>query len=141
KLRSIPGMAVPGLAVHANSYIGIVALGLALVAIWYRRAGLFAFVAVFALLLALGSDTPVHWLAYRFIPLVEKARYPAMAIVLSQAAIAALVAEALSLPREVLRKAAPGFALFGAAGLILYFALDALHRVPAGHPAWVVAAV
>ena len=88
KTRSIPGMLVPGLAVHANSFIGIVALGLALAAVRLRWKSpdvrLCAFVAGFALLLALGSDTPVHWLAYRFIPFVEKARYPAMAVVLAQ---------------------------------------------------------
>ncbi len=139
KRRSLPGMLVPGLAVHANSFIGIVAVGLALAAVWFRRAGaeLFVFAAVFALLLALGNDTPVHWLAYRFIPLVEKARYPAMAIVLSQAGIAALVALALSLPREQLKKAAIPLAVFGVAGFGLYFLVD--H--PAEHPAWVVAAV
>ena len=115
--RAIPGMLVPGLALHANSYIGSVALGLALVAVWFRRGRLFAFIAVFAFLLALGKDTPVHWLAYRFIPLVEKARYPAMAIVLSQVGIAALVAQALSLPKDLLRRAALPFAIFGVAGL------------------------
>ena len=148
RLRSIPGLLVPGLALHANSYIGIVALGLALVAIFRGAATrrppdlhLFTFVSVFGLLLALGKDTPVHWLAYRFIPLVEKARYPAMAIVLSQLGIAALVAQALSLPSATLKKAAIPFAFTGVAGLSLYFALDHLHRVPAGHPAWVVAVV
>ena len=136
-IRAIPGMLIPGLALHANSYIGSVALGLALVAVWFRRGYLFTLVAVFALLLALGKNTPVHWLAYRFIPLVEKARYPAMAIVLAQVGISVLVAEALSLPRELLRKAALFFALAGTIGLVLYFTLD--H--PAGHPSWVVAVV
>ena len=135
--RSIPGMLVPGLALHANSYIGVVALGLALTAVWFRRGATIRVHRGLRFLLALGKDTPVHWLAYRFIPLVEKARYPAMAIVLSQVGIAALVAQALSLPKELLRKSClpvrdrrrrrPG----------LYFTLD--H--PAGHPAWVVAAV
>jgi hypothetical protein len=141
KARSLPGMVVPGLAVHANSFIGIAALGLAFAAIFLRWKSpdvrLCAFVALLGLLLALGKDTPVHWLAYRFVPLVEKARYPAMAIVLSQAGIAALVAQALSTPAQMLRKAAGVFAAIGIAGLALYFALDALHRVPAGHRAWV----
>jgi hypothetical protein len=154
KARSLPGMLVPGLAVHANSYIGVTALGLALVAIFCRArrrpaqsavatsdTRLFTFVAVFGLLLALGNDTPVQWLAYRLIPLVDKARYPAMAIVLSQLGIAALVAQALSLPAATLRKAALPFAITGISGLALYFALDHFHRVPVGHPAWVVAAV
>jgi hypothetical protein len=145
KTRSIPGMLVPGLAVHANSFIGIVALGLALAAVRLRWKSvdvrLCAFVAGFALLLALGSDTPVHWIVYRLVPFVEKARYPAMAVVLAQAAIAALAAQALSAPRERLRGAALPLAITGMAGLLLYFALDKLGRVTAGNPVWVVAAV
>src|SRR4029077_9838968 len=51
------------------------------------------------LLLAMGKDFPPYWLIYRFVPMVEKAREPAMAIVLFQVGIAVLAAlgiEALS---------------------------------------------
>jgi len=94
--KSIPGMVVPGLGVHADPFVGIVAVTLAIVALFQvrrsRMARLFAVVALGGLLLALGKDTPVHRLAYDWIPLVEKARYPAMAVVLCQAGIAALAA-------------------------------------------------
>jgi len=94
--RSVPGMVLPGLSAHANPFVGSVALTLALMALWlaWGRAEvrLLAAVALGALLLALGRDTPVHRLAYALIPMVEKARYPAMAIAICQAAIAALAA-------------------------------------------------
>ena len=75
------------------------------------------------LLLALGKDFPPYWLIYRFVPMVEKAREPAMAIVLFQMGIAVLaalgpgrlrrvgrrwLALALFLARGGLRCAAPG---------------------------------
>jgi len=145
KLRSIPGFLVPGMAVHANSFIGIVALALALAAARYRwkapETRLFAFVAVLATVLALGSDTPLHWLAYRYIPFVEKARYPAMAIVLAQAAIAALAAMGLSLGRETLRKTAVPIAIAGVAGLVLYRVYQSAGNLPTDYPAWLIAGV
>lgn len=52
----------------------------------------FGFVALGGLLLAMGKDFPPYWLIYRFVPMVEKAREPAMAIVLCQAGIAVLAA-------------------------------------------------
>ena len=47
------------------------------------------------LVLALGSHTPVYRLVYRWVPLIEKARMPAMAIVFAQLGIAALAAMAI----------------------------------------------
>ena len=103
--RSIPGMVIPGLTVHANPFVGIVALSLALTAIYLgwrsRRVRLMATVALGGLLLALGADSPVHRIAYLLIPMVEKARYPAMAVVISQAGIAALAALGLDAFRRV----------------------------------------
>jgi len=54
-------------------------------------------VALGGLLLALGKDFPLYWMIYRFVPMVEKAREPAMAIVLCQVGIAALAAMGASL--------------------------------------------
>lgn len=136
--RSLPGLVVPGLAVHASPFVGIVALALALASIWRRWKSpdvqLFSIVAALGLLLALGKDTPLHWLAYRFLPMVEKARYPAMAIVIAQCAIAGLAAQALSLPRQLLRPFAVPLAIAGAAALALRFA-------EWGHPTVVLAVV
>jgi hypothetical protein len=93
---SVAGIVLPGISLHANPHVGFVAVLLALAALWYRRRDAcvrwFAFVAAGGLLLALGKDFPLYWLIYRFVPMVEKAREPAMAIVLSQTGIAVLAA-------------------------------------------------
>ena len=147
--RSIPGMVIPGLAVHANPFVGIVALSLALTAVYLRwrshRVRLFAAVALGGLLLALGADSPVHRIAYLLIPMVEKARYPAMAVVISQVGIAVLAAFGL----EALRQASPADAQptvrwltgFSVSIFAIYGALAVLHRAPTAHPAWIVGAV
>jgi len=93
---SVGGIVLPGISLHANPHVGFVAVALALAALWYRRrqplVRWFALVALGGLLLALGKDFPPYWLIYRFVPMVEKAREPAMAIVLAQAGIAVLAA-------------------------------------------------
>jgi hypothetical protein len=101
---SVGGIVLPGISVHANPHVGFVAVALALAALWYRRRDSrvrwFAFVALGGLLLALGKDFPPYWLIYRFVPMVEKAREPAMAIVLAQTGIAVLAALGASLWRR-----------------------------------------
>jgi hypothetical protein len=143
--RSLPGILVPGRVVHADPFIGIVALSLAVAAVWWRRKSsdvrMLAVVAGLAMLLALGKDTPVHWVVYKLVPMVEKARYPAMAIAIFQCAVAALAAMGLGLPRETLRRMFAPLVAVGIAGLGVYFAMSRAGLVPAGHPAWVVAAV
>ncbi len=105
---SVGGIVWPGISLHANPHVGFVAIILALAALWYRRRDAcvrwLALAALGGLLLALGKDFPGYWLIYRFVPMVEKAREPAMAIVLFQLAIAALAA----LGTDVCRRAWPG---------------------------------
>ncbi len=144
--RSIPGMLVPGLSVHANPFVGIVALTLVYAAIrrqWgSRQVRLAAAFALGSLLLALGADSPVHWLAYHVVPLVEKARYPAMAIVLTQIGIAALAAMGASkLTGSDSHAAALPAALAGIGIAGTWLVLTMLHRAPADHPVWRVGAV
>jgi hypothetical protein len=102
---SVGGIVLPGISLHANPHVGFVAVLLALTTLWYRRRDAcvrwFAFVAAGGLLLALGKDFPLYWLIYRFVPMVEKAREPAMAIVICQTGIAVLAA----LGADVLRRA------------------------------------
>jgi hypothetical protein len=96
--RSIPALVVPGMwdGLPVNPYVGVVAVGLALVALvrcWRsREVQLAGVVALLGLLLALGTHTPIYRGLYALIPLVEKARSPAMAIVLAHLGIAALAA-------------------------------------------------
>ena len=94
--KSVAGIVVPGISLHANPHAGIVAVALAAVALWRMRkhpyTRWFAAVAIGGLLLALGGDFPPYWLLWRFVPMLEKAREPAFAIVLCQAGIAILAA-------------------------------------------------
>jgi hypothetical protein len=90
-------LVLPRGATHVNPHLGITACALALFALWKRRhraASWLAALAAGALLIALAS--PVYWLAWRFVPMVEKAREPAFAIVIAQLALAALAALGLS---------------------------------------------
>jgi len=147
--RSIPGMVVPGLAVHANPFVGIAALALALTALYLRwrsrRVRLLAAVALGGLLLALGADSPVHRIVYLLVPMVEKARYPAMAVVISQAGIAALAALGLDAVRKAsatdVRPTVKWLLGFAASIFAIYAALGMLHRAPTAHPLWIVGAV
>jgi len=136
--RSLFGIVFPGFAIHASPFVGIAALLLAVGAVWRLWKSLdvrlLSLVAAVALVLALGKDTPLHWLAYRFIPMVEKARYPAMAIAIAECAMAALAALAFSVPVKLLRQLAVPAAIAGVAAAALYFA----HW---GHPTLVTAAV
>jgi hypothetical protein len=138
-LQSIPGMVVPGLAIHANPFVGVVALALALAAVvagWRRpEVRLLAAFALGGLVIALGRDTPVHRILYEIVPMVEKARYPAMCIVLFQAALAALAA--LGLDRFRVRRA--GWVAVAALGVAAVQLL--LHMGITGHATWIGAAV
>jgi hypothetical protein len=141
QMKSVPGLLAPGLTVHANPFVGIVALSLAIAAVVWRRkevsVRLLAGVAIGAFVLALGKDTPVHWVVYKIVPMVEKARYPAMCIAIFQCAVAALAAMGLALPVKTLRRMVVPLALAGVAGLALLWRL----HMPADYPAWIVAMV
>jgi hypothetical protein len=141
----IAGLVVPGLGRHADPFVGIAVLALAWAAVrlrWQQRdVRLLAFVALGGLVLALGKDTPVHWLLYKLVPMVEKARYPAMAVALAQAAFAGLAGYVLSLPGNALRKALRWpLVIAGSASLAVYAFLHFRHLIPADHPGWLAAA-
>ncbi len=125
---SVGGILMPGISLHANPHVGFVAIALALAALWCRRRDAcvrwLALAALGGLLLALGKDFPGYWLIYRFVPMVEKAREPAMAVVLFQLAIAALAA----LGTDVCRRAWPG-SWVGVLALALFTA-EAVYDAP-----------
>lgn len=95
----IPGLVVSSMRFYLNPFVGLTASVLALSAVCLRTRDrdirLFTALALGGLVLALGSHTPIYWLAYRWVPLVDKARTPAMAIVFTQLGIAALAAMAI----------------------------------------------
>jgi len=147
--RSIPGLVIPGLAqgLHANSFVGIIAISLALAAIglaWRERSvRLFAAVALGGLFLALGKDFPLYLLIYEVVPMVEKARFPAMGVVVAQAGIAVLAALGLETwSRGQRSKVVPrGLLVFAGSLLAIYAGVAVLHRQPANYGAAVVALV
>ncbi|HXB74814.1 MAG TPA: YfhO family protein [Candidatus Acidoferrales bacterium] len=145
--RSIPGMVIPGISLHANPFVGIVAMSLALAAVglgWRQRnVRLFAAVALGGLLLALGKDFPLYRLIYATVPMVEKARFPAMAVVLAQVGVAVLAAQGLEALRAGSRSkfVVRGLLVFSGAVLAIYAGLAILHREPANYGAATVAAV
>ena len=125
--RAVPGLVLPGLARHAEPFVGSVAVALALMAlicVWRRwEVRMLGAVALGGLLLALGRDTLVHRLAYLLVPMVEKARYPAMAIAICQAAIAALAGLSLEMSRVVKRPLRAAWPVAGfAVAVVAYWA-------------------
>ncbi len=97
KLHELPSMLLPRGATHVNPHVGITAFALAALALARRRNAAALWMAALALgavLIAVAS--PLYWLAWRLIPMVEKAREPAFAIVIAQLAIGVLAALGLS---------------------------------------------
>ncbi len=140
--QAIPGLVLPGLAHHAEPFVGSVAVALALIALWRGRrrweVRMLGAAALGGLLLALGSATPFERLAYWLIPMEEKARYPAFAIVICQAAIAGLAALGLEMWRSVKRRRAAVLAtvVFWAAVCGYYGACRWLHTPIYARPLW-----
>jgi hypothetical protein len=127
-VRGIAAMVIPHMwdGLPVNPYVGFTALGLAVLAIIQchrkREIRWMAAVAAAGLILALGSHTPVYRLLYAAVPLVEKARSPAMAIVLAQLGIAALTALGLE---SVARKRVWIFS-----AVFMLFAVEAVLAAP-----------
>jgi hypothetical protein len=93
----LPAIVLPLGATHVDPYVGVTAFALAMLALVWRRSPAALWLAAIAIAgLAIALASPPYWLVYRFVPMVEKAREPAFAIVIAQCAIAALAAVGLS---------------------------------------------
>jgi hypothetical protein len=94
----ILGFVLPNLSQH-DTFVGlaVVTLGLSGLAGWFKTAEvrILGTIAVGGLLFALGGFSIFHGLSYMLIPMVEKARSPAMAVVIVQFAMAVLAAYGL----------------------------------------------
>lgn len=91
---SLPGVFLPGFAIHSEVYIGITAFALALTALMLRWARpqtrWLTVLGLFGLIYSLGAATLFHGVLYSLVPMVEKARSPHMAIVVFGLAAAML---------------------------------------------------
>jgi hypothetical protein len=109
---------------HWTAFAGITVIVLATAALLYRwsdrRVRILGFLTLGSVVYALGANTPLHWLAYKFLPLVEKARSPGRGIFLAGFALSALAAVGADLvirglvPRKgILIPAAAALAMLG----------------------------
>ena len=96
KAFSLFGIVFPGVKMHFDPFLGVVAFSLALFAVtalWRdARVRLLAALALAVLLYALGHNSVFQGALYGLIPELEKARSPSAAMVLFQFAAAALAA-------------------------------------------------
>ena len=96
KAFSIFGIVFPGVKMHYDPFLGIVALSLALLAVtalWRdSRVRIFAAIAGGAILYALGHNSVFQGFLYGLLPELDKARSPSAAVVVFQCAAAALAA-------------------------------------------------
>ncbi|MBI4874849.1 MAG: YfhO family protein [Acidobacteria bacterium] len=134
---SLAGIVVPGAYRHANPFLGGAAAFLAAVGVLagrHRQASrLFVCLAAAGVLLALGSWNVFHGLLYAVLPLIEKARVPARAIVLFSLAAAPLAALGLDavLDRKDdawIRRAGRAAGLLGALLFVLGVVLALVRR-------------
>ncbi len=93
---SLLSIVLPGYARHADPFIGLTALTLALLAVamaWKEpKVKLFAAVAAGGLLYSLGRNNVFHGILYALVPMVEKARSASFAVFIYHFGIAVLCA-------------------------------------------------
>jgi len=121
---SVLGILFPSLARNSEAYAGIVAFSLALAGFFAMRrknvVRVLAAIAVGGFLYGLGSKVVEHGMLYSLIPMLEKARTPAMAMSLFHAALAPLLA--FGVDAVAVRSMKPlRWALLGGAGLMYLF--------------------
>ncbi len=107
---SLLGMVLPGRFQHMNPFVGLVALSLALFALasaWksHPPVRLCGVIALLGLLFSLGGENVFHGFLYSVIPLFDKARAPARALVIFNLGVAPLIAFGLDALRDEPRSA------------------------------------
>lgn len=125
---NLVGTAIPGLDPGMSFYVGVIAVLLGAVGIWraWRWTAVRIATAVLAgsLIFASGSHTIFHGMFYSLLPLVEKARSPLMATLVSLVCLALLASYGVDalregLPAEGARKV--GWALTVSGAFVMAF--------------------
>lgn len=99
---SLIGIVLPMFLKQTNPFLGVAGAAAAVSALLIvsPRPWPFAVLAASGLVLALGAYTPIHGLLYAFMPMVDKARSPSMAIILFSLGAAGLAARGLDALQE-----------------------------------------
>ena len=102
--ETLLGIMFPGMHLHTDPFMGMLAIALALLAIAScfesSMVRLFGAIAVGGLLFTLGDGTVFHGLFYVLLPMVDKARSPSMAVFIFNFSIAVLTAYGLDSLRD-----------------------------------------
>ncbi len=110
--RYLPGILIPRYDDGVSPYAGVTALalaGLALTCFWrIREVRLLFSVGLGGLLFALGDSDVFHGILYSTMPMIEKAREPAMAIFLFHFAIALLIGFGMDALADLAHGLTPG---------------------------------
>ncbi|MFB3778103.1 MAG: YfhO family protein [Bryobacteraceae bacterium] len=129
---SLLAILIPGTNRHADPFIGVTALTLALLAValaWKEYpVRLMAAVAAGGLLFSLGRNNVFHGILYALIPMVEKARNPSMAVFIYHFGIATLTSYGIDYLRSSYLSAWPrraGVSLL-VCGVVLFSILGGL---------------
>ena len=143
---SLLGLVVPGVHVGPNPYIGLTVVILAMIALitmWDRPiVRLFGIVGLCGLLFSFGSYSVFNGILYSLVPSVEKARNPAMALLIVHIALAVLAAFGLdSLEAARLRNGVQlviqGLACFGAFAFAVLLVISLVQKRVVVEYAWV----
>jgi hypothetical protein len=144
--KEMLGLAVPGAVEKVNLFVGITILALAAIGVmgrwkdpWVRCM---AAVGALGFLVALGTYTPIHGLLYAILPVVEKARTPAVAIFIFHFGLAILSACGIEYLFESQSSALgrrTGLALVGIAAAVCFAGLLArmLQKDAAAQNVWI----
>jgi hypothetical protein len=129
---NLVGVAIPGLDPGMSFYVGVIAMMLGCIGIWraWRWTAVRIATAVLAgsLIFASGAHTIFHGMFYSLFPIVEKARSPLMATLVSLVCLALLVSYGVDalrerLPADGARKLGWTLTLGGAFIMALFWAM------------------
>lgn len=102
--ETLLGILFPGMHLHTDPFMGVLAISLALLAIAScfesLMVRLFGAIAVGGLLFSLGDGTLFHGLFYAVVPMVDKARSPSMAVFIFNFGISILTAYGIDSLRD-----------------------------------------